>query len=358
MSAQNEAALTQPPHDRHDSPGPVEAQPQLRVVVVAFHSGQVLGPFVDSLAKATSLPYEVVVVDNSPVLDAGTAAVAERGEVRLLRTGRNLGYGTAVNRGAAGSGAPWLVVANADITFTPGSLDALLEASGRWPGAGAFGPAITNPGGVLYPSARELPSLWRGIGHALFGWCWPTNPWTAAYRREGGALVETTAGWLSGACQVLRRQAFEAADGFDEAYFMFMEDVDLGRRLGLLGWQQVYVPTAVVEHLGGHSTRRTSRRMVIAHHRSMFRYLSRQYSAPRYLPLRILLGLGLGLRLLVAVALADDSAGARATRSADALPVRNADPVRDTDPVPDVDPARVRTWSEPAPEPGSVTASG
>ncbi len=101
---------------------------------------------------------------------------------------------------------------------------------------------------------------------------------------------------------------------------MFMEDVDLGRRLGLLGWQLVYVPTAVVEHLGGHSTKRTSRRMVIAHHRSMLRYLSRQYPSRRYLPLRLAIGVGLGLRLLLALALADDSAGARVTRSADELP--------------------------------------
>ncbi len=296
------------------------AEPQIRIVVVAYHSGEVLGPFMDSLTKATVQPYEVVVVDNSPELDAGTAAVAEREEVRLLRTGRNLGYGSAINRGAAGAGAPWLVVANADIAFTPGSLDELLEVSSRWPGAGAFGPAITNPGGVLYPSARELPSLRRGIGHALLGWCWPTNPWTTAYRRDRATPVETTAGWLSGSCQLLRRRAFEAVDGFDEAYFMFMEDVDLGRRLGLLGWQLVYVPTAVVEHLGGHSTKRTSRRMVIAHHRSMLRYLSRQYPGPGYLPLRLALGMGLGFRLLLALALAGDSAGARATRSADDLP--------------------------------------
>ncbi|WP_250279180.1 glycosyltransferase family 2 protein [Frankia sp. Cppng1_Ct_nod] len=294
--------------------------PQLRVVVVTYHSGEVLGPFMDSLAKATSRPYEVVIVDNSPMMDAGTTAAAGRPGARLLRTGRNLGYGTAANRGAVNAGTPWLVVANADIAFMPGSLDELLDASDRWPGAGAFGPAITNPGGVLYPSARDLPSLGRGIGHALLGWCWPTNPWTTAYRREHTVPVETTAGWLSGSCQVLRRQAFEAVDGFDETYFMFMEDVDLGRRLGLAGWQLVYVPTAVVEHLGGHSTKRTSRRMVIAHHRSMLRYLSRQYAAPRYLPLRVLLGLGLGLRLLVALVLATDSAGARATRSADVLP--------------------------------------
>jgi N-acetylglucosaminyl-diphospho-decaprenol L-rhamnosyltransferase len=294
-------------------------EPDVRVVVVTFRSGEIIGAFLDSLAKATTRAYEVVIVDNSPKLDAGTRAAGERPEVRLLRPGRNLGYGSAVNRGAAGADAPWLVISNADISFQPGALDELIAAARRWPAGGAFGPGITNPDGALYPSARDLPSLGRGIGHALFGWCWPTNPWTASYRRERGAPREMTAGWLSGSCQLLRREAFEAVGGFDESYFMFMEDVDLGRRIGAASWQSVYVPIAVVEHLGGHSTKRSSRRMVVAHHRSMFRYLSRQYPGPARAPLRLLLGVGLGARLLLALVFAKDSAGAKATRSADLL---------------------------------------
>ncbi len=301
-------------------------EPEIRVVVVTFRSGEIIGAFLDSLAKATTRAYEVVIVDNSPKLDAGTGAAGERPEARLLRPGRNLGYGSAVNRGAAGAGAPWLVISNADIAFQPGALDELIAAARRWPGGGAFGPGITNPDGALYPSARDLPSLGRGIGHALFGWCWPTNPWTASYRRERGAPREMTAGWLSGSCQLLRREAFEAVGGFDESYFMFMEDVDLGRRIRAASWQSVYVSTAVVEHLGGHSTKRSSRRMVVAHHRSMFRYLSRQYPGPGRAPLRLLLGVGLGARLLLALAFAKDSAGAKATRSAELLADRGTTP--------------------------------
>jgi N-acetylglucosaminyl-diphospho-decaprenol L-rhamnosyltransferase len=297
----------------------VSAEPEIRVVVVTFRSGEVIGSFLDTLAKATARSYEVVIVDNSPELDDGTAAAARRPEARLVRPGRNLGYGAACNRGAAGARGGWVVISNADIAFAAGALDELIDAGGRWPAGGAFGPGIVNPDGALYPSARDLPSLSRGIGHALFGWFWPTNPWTASYRRERGTPTEMAAGWLSGSVQLLRREAFESVAGFDESYFMFMEDVDLNRRMGLSGWSSVYVPSAVVEHLGGHSTKRTSRRMVIAHHRSMVRYLNRQYSAPALLPLRVALTTGLGARLLVALAFAKDSAGARATRSADAL---------------------------------------
>lgn len=298
---------------------PVGTEPEVRVVVVTYDSGEVIGPFLDSLAKATCRPYEVVVVDNSKRLDAATAAAAERPEARLLRTGRNLGYGGAANRGAAGAASPWLLICNADVSFVPGALDDLLDGAARWPRAGALGPAIINPGGVLYPSARALPSLGRGTGHALLGWCWPSNPWTASYRNERGVPHEQTTGWLSGSCQLVRRETFEALGGFDESYFMFMEDVDLDARISAAGWQVVYIPTAVIEHLGGHSTSRTSRRMVIAHHRSLYRYLCRRYAGGAWLPLRAALGVGLAARLAVALVFAKDSAGAAATRSAAVL---------------------------------------
>jgi len=303
-----------------DMPSLTETSADIRVVVVTFRSGEVIGHFLDSLAKATSRRVEVVMVDNSPALDAGTSAAATRPEVTLIRPGRNLGYGAGANRGAHGAATTWLLVANPDLSFAPGAVDILVDAADRWPRAGALGPAIVNPGGVLYPSARDLPSLGRGVGHALFGWCWPANPWTASYRRERRDPVESEAQWLSGACQLVRRDAFAEVGGFDESYFMFMEDVDLNRRLGLAQWRMIYVPDARVEHLGGHSTKRRSRRMVVAHHRSLYRYLCRQYSAPAQAPLRLLLGVGLAARLAVALVFARDSAGAAVTRSAAVLP--------------------------------------
>ncbi|EFC86295.1 hypothetical protein FrEUN1fDRAFT_0565 [Parafrankia sp. EUN1f] len=74
-------------------------KPEIRVVVVTFNSGEVIGTFLDSLAKSTTRQYEVVVVDNSPQVDVGTRAAGERPEVALLRPGRNLGYGSGANRG-------------------------------------------------------------------------------------------------------------------------------------------------------------------------------------------------------------------------------------------------------------------
>ena len=79
-----------------------------------------------------------------------------------------------------------------------------------------------------------------------------------AYRQETAAACERTAGWLSGSCLLLRREAFDSVDGFDSRYFMYFEDVDLGDRIGRAGWLNVYVPEAEVVHIGGHSTARAS----------------------------------------------------------------------------------------------------
>jgi N-acetylglucosaminyl-diphospho-decaprenol L-rhamnosyltransferase len=289
----------------------------VRVVVVTYSPGPALTEFLSSLATATTAPYDVVLADNGSTDGAPEAAVGPG--VELLRTGGNLGYGRAANAGAAGASAEWLVVANPDVVWAPGALDELLDAGARWPSAGCLGPAIRTPEGRLYPSARAFPSLGRGIGHALCGWWWPSNPWTRSYRAEVGKPVEGPTGWLSGSCMLLRRSAFEAVGGFDPSYFMYCEDMDLCRRIGEFGFLNVYVPSAVVTHSGGHATSRVGAAMVAEHHRALYRYLARQYSGPRYALLRPLLAAGLFLRYLLARRVRSVGEGAAPTRSADVL---------------------------------------
>ena len=134
------------------------------------------------------------------------------------------------------------------------------------------------------------------------------------YKRQEG-----TTGWLSGSCMLLRREAFEAVAGFDPSYFMYCEDMDLCRRLGEAGWDNVYVPSSVITHLGGHATSRAAGPMQREHHRALYRYLSRQYAGPAYAPVRLVLGLGLLLRYLLAARVRAVGEGAAPTRSADVL---------------------------------------
>ena len=269
------------------------------VVAVTYSPGASLDAFLDSLPRATDAPVCVVLADNGSTDGAPERAAAERPEVRLLATGGNVGYGRAANAGVAATDHEWVVVSNPDVVFAAGALDELVRVARRWPRAGAVGPLIRTASGEVYPSARDLPSLGRGIGHAVLGTVWPGNPWTRSYRREQ-LPVERTAGWLSGSCLLLRREAFESVGGFDPSYFMYFEDVDLGQRLAEAGWLNVYAPSAEIVHTGSHATANHKQAMFREHHRSAYRYLARRYSGWQWLPLRVVLWTGLTARARLA----------------------------------------------------------
>jgi N-acetylglucosaminyl-diphospho-decaprenol L-rhamnosyltransferase len=115
-------------------------------------------------------------------------------------------------------------------------------------------------------------------GHAMLGLFAPGNRFTRTYQRSelddaGSGVVPVD--WVSGACFLVRRSAFEEVGGFDESYFMYAEDVDLCWRLGRNGWRVAYAPGAEVVHLQGRSTDRHPYQMILEHHRSLLRFASR-----------------------------------------------------------------------------------
>ncbi|CDO10111.1 glycosyltransferase family 2 protein [Mycolicibacterium cosmeticum] len=260
----------------------------LFIVTVTYSPGPHLDRFLASLAHATERPVTVVMADNGSTDGAPEEAVQRYPNVRLFHTGSNLGYGTAVNRAVAEfvTDGDWLVVANPDVQWGPDSIDELLAAAQRWPAAGSLGPLIRDPDGTVYPSARHQPSLIRGGMHAVVGPVWKNNPWTAAYRQERLAPSERPVGWLSGSCLLLRRAAFDQIGGFDERYFMYMEDVDLGDRLTAAGWQNVYVPSAEIVHDKGHAAGRDPAKNLAAHHRSTYTFLADRHPGWWRAPLR------------------------------------------------------------------------
>lgn len=267
---------------------------ELVVVTVTYSPGAHLDRFLATLSHATERPVRVVMADNGSTDGAPEDAEQRYPNATLLRTGANLGYGGAVNRAVekylhdpSYAGDPeFFVVANPDVQWGPGSIDALLKAATRWPRAGALGPLIHDPDGSVYPSARHQPSLVRGGMHAVVGPFWTSNPWTAAYRQERMEPSERPVGWLSGSCLLLRRSAFDAVEGFDERFFMYMEDVDLGDRLERAGWSNVYVPSAEILHDKGHATGRDPARNLAAHHRSTYTFLADRHPHWWQAPLR------------------------------------------------------------------------
>ncbi|MEO9220360.1 MAG: glycosyltransferase family 2 protein [Mycobacteriaceae bacterium] len=271
---------------------------RLAVVAVTYSPGEHLERFLSSLAAATTAQPQVILADNGSLDGAPEAAAARWAHVRLLHTGGNIGYGAAANRAVAELAAEvdWVLVANPDVEFLPGSVDELLAAAARWPRAAALGPLIREPDGSVYPSAREVPTLLAGSGHALLGGVWPSNPWSRRYRRTEEQPGERAAGWLSGSCLLLRRSVFDSLGGFDSRYFMYFEDVDLGDRLARAGWLNVYVTSAMVTHAQGHAADKSPKSMLTAHHASAYRFQADRHPQWYAAPLRAGLKLALHTR--------------------------------------------------------------
>jgi N-acetylglucosaminyl-diphospho-decaprenol L-rhamnosyltransferase len=275
------------------------SKPGYGVVVVSFGSGEVLNAFLGSLALSTLVPEAVVVVENGPK-PPGLSDYPF--SVAVIHLPENPGYGTAVNVGVHSlpQPIPWVLVSNPDVTLDSDAIATLLVTAGSFPDAGSLGPALINTDGTTYPSARAIPGLSMGIGHGIFGLLWRNNPWTLAYKGDYSAPHPRLCGWLSGACLVVRREAFAEIGGFDTNYFMFMEDVDLGMRLTNAGWSNIYVPEARAIHSVGHSTSNARVNMIRAHHHSAKRFVSKRYPGLRWAPIRLLVNVGLSLRSRIA----------------------------------------------------------
>ena len=288
----------------------------MAAVIVNYNAGAHLVACVASLKTAGVR--EIVVADNESTDGSIASLTAADPEVRLVRTGGNVGYGSAANSGAANSGAAnrgaanpgegglapeFLLICNPDTVFHPESITELASALDSHPRAGVVGPRIDTPKGEVYPSARTFPNVTDSIGHGFLGIFWRNNPWSRRYLMTDRSMDRpSVVDWVSGSCMFTRRKAFDEIGGFDESFFMYAEDVDLCRRLAEKGWKTLYAPSARVTHAQGVSSARHPYRMIVAHHRSLLRFASLTADRPRDRALLPVVATGLALRAAILAA--------------------------------------------------------
>ncbi len=291
-------------------------------VVVEYRSGGHLGDCLASL-RATGVGERIVVDNASCARQEATARRADP-ELRWVDAGGNVGYGRAANLGASRSGRRYLLVCNPDVVVDPGAVDALVARLEADAGLGLVGPLVCNPDGSVYPSARTFPDLVDAVGHGVLGLVRPGNRFTARYRMlDWDHRRPARVDWVSGACLLARRQAWDDVGGFDPAYFMYLEDVELCWRASRAGWEVGFEPAAAVTHVQGVSAGRHPYRMLAAHHRSLWRFACRSTTGPRRLALPVVAA-GLVGRVAVAAAAHRVSPGSarQAVRSEPGPPAR------------------------------------
>lgn len=205
---------------------------------------------------------EALVVDNAST-DGSLEAARELQErepsrplsVRLIASERNLGFGAACNVAAGEASGRYLLLLNPDAWIDGQSLVRLMEALEADPGLGVVAPSLHYPDGSLqfvWAPAVGIPGeAVQRFRNRFEGAAWN-------HRLLPGLLKPFLGpGWFSAACLLVRRRAFEEVGGFDEKFFLYFEDADLGLRLGRVGWRQRQVKEARARHVRGVTTTAT-----------------------------------------------------------------------------------------------------
>ncbi len=200
----------------------------------------------DALDRQTHRGFEVVIVDNSAAGQVRSGAAGRRG-AKILEPGRNVGFGAAINLAFGQSGAPYLAVLNDDAVPRPGWLAALVAAAEAHPDAGMFASQVRFFGEEHLDSAGIV--IARDGSSKQRGHLFPA----AEFDHEEEVLLP------SGSAALYRRSMLDAVGLFDEDFFLYCEDTDLGLRARWAGWKCVYVPEAMVDHHYSHSAGRASR---------------------------------------------------------------------------------------------------
>ncbi|HVQ15908.1 MAG TPA: glycosyltransferase family 2 protein [Vicinamibacterales bacterium] len=274
--------------------------PEVSAIIVNYNAGHELALALRSVrADCAQIAWEAVIVDNAS--SDGSAAVAETfPQAMLIRNATNVGFGRAVNQAVASSKAPLLLLLNPDCQLAVGATATMRAVLDSERACAIVGPRILDPDGAVQGSARGDPDMLTGLfgrTGALRG----LMPFLAVARRNVVVEEAVRSGassvvvdWLSGACLLVRRDAFLAAGGFDERFFMYWEDADLCRRLRGRGYTVRYVPAAMAVHKVGRSSQTAKRSSIRAFHESAYLYYSTHVAPgvlnPRRLLARALLG--------------------------------------------------------------------
>ncbi|MDQ3571662.1 MAG: glycosyltransferase family 2 protein [Actinomycetota bacterium] len=204
-------------------------------------------------AVARELRAPFVVADNAScdsTLDMLRRATGEYPGLETVRLQRNLGYAAGVNAAAAAAPGADLLLINPDVTL-PGAeaLVSLCRQLERWPRAAVVAPALIGPEGGRQPSARAFP--WLGALVASLGvpkWLPRVSDSYERFVAPSNSDDPIAVDWVIGAAAVLRRATFDELGGWDERFFLYMEDADYCRRCWRAGWEVWYVPSLSFRH--------------------------------------------------------------------------------------------------------------
>ena len=273
---------SQLPPSRSNKPG------RMAVAIVNYNTRDHLR---DCLASVQgNKPSEVVVVDNASSDGSVEMVRTEFPTVIMRENDRNTGYGAAANQGISQCRSEYVLLLNSDTVLPGGAHKALSEYMDQNPRAAVVGPRLEYPDGRLQVSSFPFPSpLYTFLRSTSFGSLISRIPiLRERYLPSWSHMQARIVPWVLGAVMVIRREAFEIVEGFDESFFMFSEEVDLCYRLWSAGWEVHFTPVVTIVHIEGASTKGCYAEMELLRYSSTRKFYQQHYSKRRISQLKLL----------------------------------------------------------------------
>jgi len=230
---------------------------KLSIIIVTWNVKDDLLRCLASLREnPPSVPFEPVVIDNMSTDGTADAVKEEFREVTLIVNPDNRGFAAANNQGIELSSGQYLLLLNPDTIVHPDSLNILIEFLDNNPDVGACGPKLLGDDGLPQGSVRTFPTF-RGVlySHTVFRLLGLFRSQSQKWMMKDFSYEkQVDVDQVMGAAMLVRRSVIEQVGGMDADFFMYYEEVDLCYRIKQAGWRIVFVPDAVITHLGGRSS--------------------------------------------------------------------------------------------------------
>jgi len=209
---------------------------KLSVIIVNYNSGSYALDCIRSLQKQQGIDFEIIVVDNDSQDNSVSLLKVQLGnQIQLIESPENLGFGRANNLAVSMSGGEFLLLLNPDTVISdPDALRIMVNSLESSPQVGLLGPVIEEP----RKNKRVLPRYrYPSSSHLKY---------TTKFDLLPGKIA-----WLLGACLLIKRSLYREINGFDQDYFLYGEDADIGLKVRLAGYEVAYCEGVKITHVAG-----------------------------------------------------------------------------------------------------------
>lgn len=277
----------------------------LSIIIVSWNAKAYLEECLQSLLDTPPLRcMEIIVVDNASTDGSPEMVESNYPQVKLIRSGENLGFARANNLAVRESRGKYISLVNSDVKVLPGCLDRLADYLDQNPAVGNAGPRVLNPDLTMQSTCRRFPGIWNNL-------CTATGLATAFRKNRffsgehmfffpHDRVLEVDV--LVGCFWMMRREAVNQVGLLDESFFMYGEDVDWCRRCWKTGWKVMFVPTGVAIHHRGGSSASQPVSLAVTQQTSIFHYWWKHHGSLGVLAIQSIFLLRYGFRYLFGVA--------------------------------------------------------